>query len=61
MSPPYFSANRTAWLHVLLAAFFGAVVLFVIHVYYGRGWAIDYVDRAFNTRPWIIFREPYPP
>jgi len=50
-----------AHLRVILATFAGAAILFAIHVYYGRGWAIDYVNHAFNARHWTIFREPYPP
>lgn len=54
---------RVGWpsaLRATLATFFGAAVLFVIHVYYGRGIAANYVDHAFKTRPWKIFHEPYP-
>ena len=47
-------------LRLAIATLLAAAVLFTIHVYYGHGWAQDYVDRAYKARPWIIFREPYP-
>jgi hypothetical protein len=48
------------YLRLALATVLAAAVLFIIHVYYGHGWAQNYVDRAYKARPWTIFREPYP-
>jgi hypothetical protein len=52
--------QRTNYLKIALATVLAAAVLFVIHVYYGQGWAARYVGAAYKARPWSIAHEPYP-
>lgn len=52
---------KITYLRIALATALAAIILFVIHVYYGHGLAQAYVDAAYKGRPSVVSREPYPP